>query len=227
MSESNTNQPSKLERNKNSASSDSEEDSDKPKVKTSSSSTTSTDEESSSNKREGRSTFSITSSEGRAKEKPHRLHAREKITLSKHSVPVIHEIQSGHLKPAASPRTSMMVKDMHGAFGAGHNPDPTRLFISPRLHPGERGKPTMTSPESAMSPRKILNLKNHIVEIPMKQPLKLVEQEAVNQFLSPRFENSPRVFEARMIELQAQYERQNASLTKSMLLSFSYLLLIC
>lgn len=191
-----------------------EEEDHRPRTKSTSTTTSSTSTE--EDRKDGvRSIFSLTSSDQRSKlGDKHRLHTGQKKSHLKHSVPLINDLQGGALpKTTASPRTSMLVKDIHGAFGAGHNSDNTRLFISPRVM-GDRGK--LPSTEPAMSPRKILNLKNHIVEIPMKQPLKLMEQDAVSQFLSPRLENSPRVFEARMIDLQMQYERHNASLTKSM-----------
>jgi len=175
------------------------EEEDKHKVKSNSTSSTSTEDE---EKKDFRPVFSHSSPEQRhlkLGDKQHRLHPGQKKPQFKHSVPLINELQGSSLHPkAGSPRTSI-VKDMHNAFsGAGHHPDNSRLFISPRV--GERGKTISATDQIQPSPRKVVNLKS---------------QEAVSQFLSPRLESSPRVFEARMIDLQMQYERQNAQLTKA------------
>jgi hypothetical protein len=185
-------------------------------VKSNSTSSTSTEEEVNNRRDYVKPIFSLSNPERVKvgdKHRDTRLHTGQKKPQFKHSVPLINELQGSTLPKTGSPRTSM-VKDMHGAFGTGH--DNSRLFISPRVMGGKGISTDPTQPGvTIQSPRKVLNLKNHIVEIPMKQPLKLMEQDAVTQFLSPRMENSPRVFEARMIDLQQQYERQNAHLTKT------------
>lgn len=95
----------------------------------------------------------------------------------------------------------------------------SRSFLSLREHSSSSSTASNSSDEEKpegrkglplISPRKILNLKNHTVEIATDQPL----NEAMSQFISPRLESSPRVLESRMIELQLQHERTNAHLTK-------------
>lgn len=137
-------------------------------------------------------------------------HTREKKSMR---VPIIHEITQPVHPKNHSPRTIVLEHVQS---------DGSRLYISPRGHsPSNRRKdhgdennrfhsprrisPTSSDPTLGSSPKNNINLK-FVSSDPEK---------SLSQYLSPRLEQSPRVLEARMLEMQLKYERQSAQLTKS------------
>jgi hypothetical protein len=132
-------------------------------------------------------------------------HAREKKSMR---VPIIHEIAQPSHSKAHSPR--IILEHVQSADGS-------RLYISPRGHsPSNR---TKKDHDGYPSPRRFSPSSSDGQCSPKTMNLKFVSsdpEKSIQQFLSPRLEQSPRVLEARMLEMQQKYERSATQLTKSM-----------
>jgi hypothetical protein len=124
------------------------------------------------------------------------IHGQKK-TSPKGNVPSINLIPTHHSNSKSSPR--ILLEHVQTSEGS-------RLYVSPRH----------TSPSGRLSVPQTLKTSDPSSPKLVKMLSGLKGSDEHMSFVSPRIDQSPRVFESRMIEIQQQYERANANLTKCM-----------